>query len=530
MSKRAKPAAGKATTHGTWYVYVQPWFDEFHFIAKCRTSDEAHMIATIVRDHIKRESGCACLVRCQQIPTSVARREALDYQIERNLALGRKGSPKVEAFAARVAADNRAADSAAQDKAGKAMPAPADPAAKATGEAEAAGLKAGLTAEEAMEARLAAEKALREVAEKATAAIAKLPDEAQTQGVHGADNGGADKWARVRADAQAYVEAYLEASGSAEQKAEAAGRLKAGRLAEAAGLMAGRSPDGAMWWAVEAEAQAYLEVYLKASGSAEQRAEAAGPAAEAAGEKAGRLAEAAGLKTGLTAEAARDAGWEAYLEAYVKAYVKATISAGEKACLEAQAAGLKAGLTAQAAMLAGLMAAGEVHAAAAEAEGLPASLAELYENEVEEWRPDEWEEYVRAWMAAKELRMLREREGRVAATAKSLREAAGLAAADLDELQPEAQKPADAGNGGGGNRAGPGSPTPILTSKQCAVLAILKSLPTEKAILGKDIVAKLMAQRIITSEDYLRSNIIPTLKKHYGVQNKPRIGYYIKQG
>lgn len=90
---------------GEWYVYVQTFFDQFRFVAKTAKRDDADRVANLLRERIRSESHCACLVRVQLIGHRKALLGNLDNEITRNLERGRKGDPAVEAFAARIAAD-----------------------------------------------------------------------------------------------------------------------------------------------------------------------------------------------------------------------------------------------------------------------------------------------------------------------------------------------------------------------------------------------------------------------------------------
>lgn len=103
--EESSPSDDDDSDSGDWYVYFQPFFNEFHFLIKLSDEDEAKRIARIVRERVRNEVGCACFVHAQRIDARTAKREALDYQIEKYQALARSGSPQIEAFAARVAAE-----------------------------------------------------------------------------------------------------------------------------------------------------------------------------------------------------------------------------------------------------------------------------------------------------------------------------------------------------------------------------------------------------------------------------------------
>jgi hypothetical protein len=72
---------------------------------------------------------------------------------------------------------------------------------------------------------------------------------------------------------------------------------------------------------------------------------------------------------------------------------------------------------------------------------------------------------------------------------------------------------------------------PPLTPDAAAVLDILKALPQHQAMTGPrilDALAKLNPPKFLDAST-LTKHIMPLLKKHYGVKNKPRVGYYIEQ-
>jgi hypothetical protein len=70
-------------------------------------------------------------------------------------------------------------------------------------------------------------------------------------------------------------------------------------------------------------------------------------------------------------------------------------------------------------------------------------------------------------------------------------------------------------------------PKKILSRKAIAVLELLKTLPEHEGLTGNKIIEALSQKRIFIDQSTLTKNIIPILKKGYGVKNQPRIGYYI---
>jgi hypothetical protein len=74
---------------------------------------------------------------------------------------------------------------------------------------------------------------------------------------------------------------------------------------------------------------------------------------------------------------------------------------------------------------------------------------------------------------------------------------------------------------------------PPLSEKQLAVLNLLRELPPEGALTGEAILNTLAERNPLHNMDLstLTRHIMPILKTHYGVKNKPRIGYYVpRQG
>jgi hypothetical protein len=65
-----------------------------------------------------------------------------------------------------------------------------------------------------------------------------------------------------------------------------------------------------------------------------------------------------------------------------------------------------------------------------------------------------------------------------------------------------------------------------LSDKALAVLHLLQELPPNQGLTGSKILKKLDGKKIFIEQSTLTKSIIPALKPH-GVQNKPRIGYYI---
>ena len=81
----------------------------------------------------------------------------------------------------------------------------------------------------------------------------------------------------------------------------------------------------------------------------------------------------------------------------------------------------------------------------------------------------------------------------------------------------------------GGRKAQDGAGKPPLSEKQRAVLNLLRELPPEGALTGEAILNTLAERNPSHNMDLstLTRHIMPTLKTHYGVKNKPRIGYYV---
>jgi len=70
---------------------------------------------------------------------------------------------------------------------------------------------------------------------------------------------------------------------------------------------------------------------------------------------------------------------------------------------------------------------------------------------------------------------------------------------------------------------------PPLSPNAAFVLDILKALPPGYAKTGPQILDALAGREppVYVDESVLTSQIMPFLKKHYGVKNQPRIGYYV---
>lgn len=72
--------------------------------------------------------------------------------------------------------------------------------------------------------------------------------------------------------------------------------------------------------------------------------------------------------------------------------------------------------------------------------------------------------------------------------------------------------------------------SPVLTDMAAAVLELLRSLPEHRALKGYEIIDRIEKEKeIIISPSTLTKDIIPVLKEHYGVENAPRKGYYIRK-
>jgi len=70
---------------------------------------------------------------------------------------------------------------------------------------------------------------------------------------------------------------------------------------------------------------------------------------------------------------------------------------------------------------------------------------------------------------------------------------------------------------------------PPLSPNAAFVLDMLKALPPGRALTGPKILDALAEREppLFLDESVLTSQIMPFLKEHYGVKNKPRIGYYV---
>ncbi len=70
---------------------------------------------------------------------------------------------------------------------------------------------------------------------------------------------------------------------------------------------------------------------------------------------------------------------------------------------------------------------------------------------------------------------------------------------------------------------------PPLSENAAAVYELLKSLPEHKAMTGTQIINAIYEQNknILIDQSTLTKNIMPILKKHYGVKNIRRTGYFI---
>jgi hypothetical protein len=70
---------------------------------------------------------------------------------------------------------------------------------------------------------------------------------------------------------------------------------------------------------------------------------------------------------------------------------------------------------------------------------------------------------------------------------------------------------------------------PPLTGNGAAVLKLLEGLPPEGAMTGPEILTALNGQTpaVRFDQSTFYRHIVPVLKKHYGVKNKPRVGYYL---
>jgi hypothetical protein len=76
---------------------------------------------------------------------------------------------------------------------------------------------------------------------------------------------------------------------------------------------------------------------------------------------------------------------------------------------------------------------------------------------------------------------------------------------------------------------GAGESKPPLSPNAALVLDILKALPTGRALTGPKILDALAERTppVYLDQGTLTSQIMPLLKEHYGVKNKPRIGYHV---
>lgn len=74
----------------------------------------------------------------------------------------------------------------------------------------------------------------------------------------------------------------------------------------------------------------------------------------------------------------------------------------------------------------------------------------------------------------------------------------------------------------------PAQPHPLLSTNAQAVYRILLDTPDWKPLLGRNILTLLDEQNICIEQSTLTRDIIPMLK-HFGVENRPRLGYYIPQ-
>jgi len=84
---------------------------------------------------------------------------------------------------------------------------------------------------------------------------------------------------------------------------------------------------------------------------------------------------------------------------------------------------------------------------------------------------------------------------------------------------------------GSRRRVGGEGEKPPLTEKAAAVLKLLRDLPAERGLTGPRILDELSAQTppIQLDQSTLTTHILPVLKKHYGVKNTRRVGYYLAQ-
>jgi hypothetical protein len=66
-----------------------------------------------------------------------------------------------------------------------------------------------------------------------------------------------------------------------------------------------------------------------------------------------------------------------------------------------------------------------------------------------------------------------------------------------------------------------------ISDKAAAVYELLKTMPEHRGLTGRKIIEELSKKNIFIDQSTLTKNIIPILKKDYGVKSQPRIGYYI---
>lgn len=68
-----------------------------------------------------------------------------------------------------------------------------------------------------------------------------------------------------------------------------------------------------------------------------------------------------------------------------------------------------------------------------------------------------------------------------------------------------------------------------ISDKTAAVYELLKMMPEHRGLTGRKIIEELSKKNIFIDQSTLTKNIIPILKKDYGVKNQPRIGYYVEK-
>jgi hypothetical protein len=78
-----------------------------------------------------------------------------------------------------------------------------------------------------------------------------------------------------------------------------------------------------------------------------------------------------------------------------------------------------------------------------------------------------------------------------------------------------------------GSESGPEKPR--LTEYQKDVLRLIRSVPPDEGITGRAIVEAMFNSGKQITQGSLTKHIIPILKQHYGVKNKPRVGYFCKK-